>query len=120
MIIINGARRIPQEIEYVVADASPLIRPGCAAAFSAADKDNHGTMDVVFEIKQEGKDQAKDTCRQVRSLIAQHFGIAPSRVVAIQQKTIPKTASGRFSRCLRVKIGTDSRSSSLFSISWFE
>lgn len=98
LIIINGANQVPQDIEYVVQDASPFIRPGCVAAFSANETDNDGTIEVVFEVRPEGKDQAGDICRAVRSLVAQNIGIAPSRIVAIQQRTIPKTTSGKIRR----------------------
>lgn len=98
LIIINGANQVPQDIEYVVQDASPLIRPGCVAAFSTNETDSDGTIEVVFEVRSEGKDQAGDICRAVRSLVAQNIGIAPSRIVAIQQRTIPKTTSGKIRR----------------------
>ncbi|CAB9524879.1 Putative fatty-acid--CoA ligase FadD21 [Seminavis robusta] len=98
LIICNGVNYYPQDIEYVVQDASSLIRPGCTAAFSSNETDGDGTLEVVFELRKEGEDQAADICYDVQISIMKAIGIAPTRVVAIVSRSIAKTTSGKIRR----------------------
>lgn len=75
------------------------MRPGCVAAFSSDDVANP-SLEVVFEVKKSHKDEgeAAEVARTVRRAVLEELGVMPSRVVAIKEKTIPKTTSGKIRR----------------------
>jgi acyl-CoA synthetase (AMP-forming)/AMP-acid ligase II len=51
LIIINGANHYPQDVEFVVQEASSAVRPGCVAAFSNNESSDDGELEIVFETK---------------------------------------------------------------------
>ena len=77
-----------------VQDASSAVRPGCVAAFSSQD----GELDVVFEIRTSRASFAEDICREVKAAVVSKIGLLPSRVVAVEERTIAKTTSGKIRR----------------------
>lgn len=100
LIIVNGVNHYPQDIEFVIQDASPAVRPGCMAAFSSDDIGGDGNLEVVFEIRKANV-KAKDTVdvvKLVHNAIIQDIGLIPTRVVAIKERSIPKTTSGKIQR----------------------
>ncbi|GFH54083.1 hypothetical protein CTEN210_10559 [Chaetoceros tenuissimus] len=98
MIIVNGVNYYPQDIEHAVEEASSAIRAGCVAAFASNELENDGNLEVVFEIRQSAVNDAHNIVVKVRQKIVENFGIIPSRVVAIKEKTICKTTSGKIQR----------------------
>ena len=99
LIIINGVNYYPQDVEYAVQDASAAVRPGCVAAFSSSDMgDFSDGVEIVFEIRNARLKDADEVIQVVRSSITQRIGLAPSRIVAIKERTIPKTTSGKIKR----------------------
>ena len=98
LIIVNGVNYYPQDIEDAVQDASPAVRPGCIAAFSSDENGKDGELEIVFEIRRSSASAADSACKAVRSEVRQKIGLAPSRLVAIAEKSIPKTTSGKIQR----------------------
>jgi acyl-CoA synthetase (AMP-forming)/AMP-acid ligase II/acyl carrier protein len=98
MIIVNGVNYYPQDIEAVAQDASKDIRPGCVAAFASNDTDEDGSLEIVFEIRRSATANTNEILASVLRDVAQHIGLRPSRVVAIKERTIPKTTSGKIRR----------------------
>jgi len=98
LVIVNGVNYYPQDIEYTVQDASPFIRPGCMAAFPSDDIGNDGNLEVVFEIREKHVKDAEAIVNTVRSKIIEEIGLIPSRVVAITERSIHKTTSGKIQR----------------------
>lgn len=98
LIIVNGVNYYPQDIEQVVEDASIAVRPGCVAVFSADETDHDGDICILFEIRNAHSAAAMTVCQQVRTAVLSKIGLLPSRVVAIREKTIPKTTSGKIRR----------------------
>ena len=96
--IIRGANHYPQDIEYTVQDASEAVRPGCIAAFSSDETGKDGQLEVVFEIRSNHAKEAHAVCQKVKNMIVQQVGLMPSRIVAIQERTIAKTTSGKIKR----------------------
>ena len=101
LVIVNGVNYYPQDIEYAVQEASQAVRPGCVAAFSS-DVDGGGDPDleVVFEIRNTyaKATDAAEVVDIVYSAIIQDVGLVPARVVAIKERSIPKTTSGKIQR----------------------
>ncbi|CAB9498832.1 Putative fatty-acid--CoA ligase FadD21 [Seminavis robusta] len=98
LIIINGTNYYPQDIEYCCQNASPGVRPGCVASFSSNDSGEDGDVVVVFEIRKNHEKDAKSICQTVKDSIAREIGITPWTVVAIAERTLPKTTSGKIRR----------------------
>ncbi|CAN0525032.1 unnamed protein product [Ectocarpus sp. 12 AP-2014] len=75
-----------------------MVRPGCVAAFSTTELG--GELEVVLEVRKSAEgdpDVLSEGLEAVRRAIASE-GCYPSRVVAIKEKTIPKTTSGKIQR----------------------
>lgn len=99
LIIFNGANYYPNDVEMVAQDASPLIvRPGCVAAFSSGNMEDDFQLDIVFEIRNESADYADEVCQMIRTAVTDQIGLPVHRVVAIKERTIPKTTSGKIRR----------------------
>ncbi len=95
-VIVSDDRNFyPSEIEDVAQNAAPSdVRPGCIAAFSLDDSVQDGQLCIVFEIWRESEPKAVNVASTVRDAVSQECGLFPVRVIAIQQKTVPKTTSG--------------------------
>ena len=98
LIIYNGVNYYPQDIEYAVQDASPSVRPGCIAAFAASEVDNEADVQIVFEIRKASEKDAQAVVNQVKLEIMKATGLPLRRVVAIAERSIPKTTSGKIQR----------------------
>lgn len=90
LIILRGQNYYPQDIEAIVQDAVPELRPGCGAAFSGPD----GGVVVVWEA--ETADDSLVT--RMWSAVGEELGIALSEVVVIEPGRLSKTASGKVQR----------------------
>ncbi|CAN0461825.1 unnamed protein product, partial [Scytosiphon promiscuus] len=56
---------------------------------------------VVFEVRHTSKkdsDMVSEALQAVRRAVLGEFGLDPSRVVAVKERTIPKTTSGKIQR----------------------
>ncbi len=98
VIIVNGANYYPQDIELTVQNASPTIRPGCIAAFSSNDTHGDGKLVIVFEIRAAYVTEGNQVVNEAHSSIVRDIGLVPSRIVAIKEKGICKTTSGKIQR----------------------
>ncbi|CAM9909897.1 unnamed protein product, partial [Scytosiphon promiscuus] len=107
LIIVAGRNIYPQDIEFKVQDASTLVRPGCIAAFSenelGGDLEASSGRLVVFEVRHTSKKDSdmvsvSEALQAVRRAVLGEFGLDPSRVVAVRERTIPKTTSGKIQR----------------------
>ncbi|CAM9641834.1 unnamed protein product, partial [Scytosiphon promiscuus] len=98
LIIVRGRNLYPQDVEFAVQEASPIVRPGCVAAFSASELG--GELEVVLEVRKSAEGDAGALYEELeavrRAVISE--GCYPSRLVAIKEKTIPKTTSGKIQR----------------------
>ncbi|KAJ8607221.1 hypothetical protein CTAYLR_009920, partial [Chrysophaeum taylorii] len=86
-----------EDVELAAQEASPEVRPGCVAAFGD-DSDDEEILVVVFEIRTTAESRALDVAAQIAASVARHVGVAPRRVVAVRERTIPKTTSGKIRR----------------------
>lgn len=98
LIIYNGANYYPQDIEYAVQDASSAVRPGCIAAFAASEVENEADVQIVFEIRKSSEKDAQAVVNHVKLEIMKTTGLPLRQVVAIAERSIPKTTSGKIQR----------------------
>jgi len=99
LIIIGGKNYYPEDVELSITDACPGdVRPGCVAAFSVLAADGAEILVIVFELRAAKEDRAAEVCRAALAAVVSDVGIAAGRIVAIKEKTIPKTTSGKIQR----------------------
>lgn len=97
-MIVHGVNYYPQDIEDAVQDAFAAVHPGCVAAFSSDEAGGDGGIKIVFEI---GNPKLITLQRKWMLCTGQlkNVGLVHFRVlVAINEKSIPKTASGKIRR----------------------
>lgn len=97
LIIVNGVNYYPQDIEHVV-DSITGVRPGCVAAFSSDEMNQSGGLEIVFEIRKNAMKDVEKVVNDVHQIVTDEIGLVPSRLVAIQERTICKTTSGKIQR----------------------
>ena len=93
MIILRGANYYPQDLEYTAQDATPLIRPGCVAAF-AYEEGGEERVGLVAEVPAYNE----EVIATIRNAISEIHGLRVHRVELVKQGTIPKTTSGKIQR----------------------
>ncbi len=99
LIIIGGKNYYPEDIEIAVQDAHTDVRPGCIAAFAVErEGQDEEELVAVFEIRAAGEKTAGACAYAVRVHVGQAVGVLPARVVAVKERTIPKTTSGKIQR----------------------
>lgn len=102
LIIVNGVNYYPQDIESTVQNASSFVRGGCVAAFSSDDIGSGGDLEIVFEIRsmqnQNNKSEVFEIIDTIRKDVIDKIGLVPTRIVAIKERSILKTTSGKIQR----------------------
>ena len=98
LVIVNGVNYYPQDIEFVVQGTSSAVRPGCVAAFSSDDAGGDGDLEIIFEIRSTQMNEAENIVNAVYMGVMDKIGLIPSRIVAIKERTILKTTSGKIQR----------------------
>jgi acyl-CoA synthetase (AMP-forming)/AMP-acid ligase II len=117
IIIINGRNYYPQDLEWTVEQSHSLIRPNCAAAFSAEIK-NEERLIILAEIERSyrkrrmegysstnGTEDAlesdrKELVHSIRKAISKHHDLQVYDILLLKPGTIPKTSSGKIQRHL--------------------
>lgn len=96
MVIVDGQNYYSEDIEGTVQQAAPAaVRPGCVAAFSV-DGASREALVIVFEIRPYAP--ALAAIELIRKEVGRSCGLPVGRVVAIKERTIPKTTSGKIRR----------------------
>jgi acyl carrier protein len=97
LIIVAGVNYYPQDIEAVVSDAHPFVRPGCGAAFGV-DRQGSESLVVVTEVRDASREDLAEAAGAIRKDVATALGISPVMVAFISKQTLPKTSSGKVRR----------------------
>ncbi|CAB9528250.1 Putative fatty-acid--CoA ligase FadD21 [Seminavis robusta] len=100
LLIVNGRNYYPSDIELAAQEASEAIRPGCVAAFSDDEiNTDASSLTIVFEIRaSSSKRDAASVIEGIRQSVINQIGLMPYRIVAIKERTILKTTSGKIRR----------------------
>jgi hypothetical protein len=91
-------RLLDQDIEHAAQSSSDDVRPGCIAAFAPDETSNDGSLVIVFELRKGREAAAEAVSRTARAAVHRASGLHATRMVAITEKSIPKTTSGKIRR----------------------
>ncbi|MEU8210921.1 fatty acyl-AMP ligase [Micromonospora sp. NPDC049044] len=102
LIVLNGRNYHPVDIEQICETDVAGIRRDCGAAFAV--EDDHGAVErlvVVYEVDPGmTEDQHLDIIDGIRRCVSRESSVAPSAIVLIKARTMPKTSSGKVQRWL--------------------
>jgi acyl-CoA synthetase (AMP-forming)/AMP-acid ligase II len=103
LIIIRGRNYYPDDIESAVYHGRPSLRPGSAVAFTSRTDGDETRLIVVAEVQRTFLPRLeprtyKTLLAEVRSQIADLFGLRLAQLVLIRPGSIPKTSSGKLRR----------------------
>ena len=103
LIIIRGRNYYPDDIESAVYQGRPSLRPGSAVAFTSRADSDETRLIVVAEVQRTFLPRLepstyKTLLAEVRSQIADLFGLRLAQLVLIRPGSIPKTSSGKLRR----------------------
>ncbi len=98
LIIINGRNLVPHDIEHVVEQCHPAIRPGFCAAFSAEGEASE-KIAIACELKDitEAKDFLKIS-EAILEAIAREYEVGIAIISFLAHGEIRKTSSGKIQR----------------------
>jgi acyl-CoA synthetase (AMP-forming)/AMP-acid ligase II/alkylation response protein AidB-like acyl-CoA dehydrogenase len=99
LIIVHGLNHYPQDIEWTVQQAHPLMRTDNGAAFSI-DVDGEERLCVVQEMDrgQYSPEQLADIMTSISDSVSERHGIPLHAAVLIKRASLPKTTSGKIKR----------------------
>jgi len=100
LVIINGKKYAPQDIEHECERAHGALRQAGGAVFGVT-VDDHERLVIVFELRREWlrRDQEWPEIKSaIRNCIGDTFGIPTSDVVLIKPGALPRTSSGKVRR----------------------
>ncbi|MBS1836260.1 MAG: fatty acyl-AMP ligase [Actinobacteria bacterium] len=98
ILIVRGRNLYPQDLE-LVAESVPGVRAGCVAAFAVADVDGSTEgVAIVAEVNESTIGDLDAAARAVQAAVVEHYQVAPSEVVFIAPRSLPKTSSGKIQR----------------------
>lgn len=98
LLILRGRNVHPHDIEHVVQEAHPRVRPGSVAAFGL-DVGHEEQAIVVAEIDERGEGlDHREVIRAIRASVGDAVGIELHAVALVRQGTIAKTSSGKIQR----------------------
>lgn len=95
LIVVDGRRHYPQDIESTVAAASPLVRRGHAVAFTVPDQ-----QVVIIAERASGTRRADPApaIDAIRTAVSDRHGVDVSDVRFVPAGAIPRTTSGKLAR----------------------
>jgi acyl-CoA synthetase (AMP-forming)/AMP-acid ligase II len=97
LIVVRGENYYPQDIETVIEEAAPSLRPGCTAAF-AITGDLGETVAVVCECEPVSDWPA--LVASIRSAAGETLGLSLGAIAFVARGEVSKTASGKVQRAL--------------------
>jgi len=97
LIIVRGRNHYPQDIEATAQRVSPLLRPGCGAAFSV-EKDGEERLVLLQELDDSTKPDGVAIAAAMRAAVLAQHDIVPSHIVIVSPRSLPKTSSGKLQR----------------------
>ena len=99
VIIIRGRNHYPQDIELVVQQSHPALRPSCGAAFTV-EVNGEERLVVVQEVERTWlrKIDVEMVARCIRKAVVQQHELYVHAIALIRTGSIPKTSSGKIQR----------------------
>jgi len=113
LIIVGGKNHYPNDLEKTTIHATPAIRPGSCAAFSAL-SGTEETVVLIAELRGKIAAQAEakgvldelyqGVVRTIRGAVAKGHGIQLQHLVLVKERSLQKTSSGKVMRRLYRKL----------------
>jgi acyl-CoA synthetase (AMP-forming)/AMP-acid ligase II/acyl carrier protein len=98
LIIIRGRNYYPQDIELILEQSHPALRPGCGIAFSIDALDEEQLV-IVHEVERQYRNlDVDEVVTAIRQAVAEQFELQVYAVVLVKVGSIPKTSSGKLQR----------------------
>lgn len=100
LIIVNGRKYVPQDIEDECGRSHGALRPAGGAAFNISDRGSEQLV-VVFELKREWLRRHDDwpaVVGSMRAAVNASYGLPVADVVLIKPGALPRTSSGKVRR----------------------
>lgn len=98
VMIVRGRNIYPQDLELTI-ESVPGVRAGCVAAFSVEDPDGSTEgIGIVAEVNDAAHEDLDAVVTAVRAAVVDSHQLAPTEVVLIRARTLPKTSSGKVQR----------------------
>ncbi|MGH3261206.1 MAG: fatty-acid--CoA ligase, partial [Trebonia sp.] len=101
LVTINGRNHYPQDIESIVAEASPMVRRGYVTAFSVPAEGHPGADRLVVVAERAAGTSREDpqpAIEAIREAVSQRHGLRVSDVRLLPAGAIPRTTSGKLAR----------------------
>jgi fatty-acyl-CoA synthase len=107
LVIVDGRNHYPQDIEATTAEASPIVRRGYVAAFSApanelpgSDSDDASERLVIIAERAAGTSRVdpQPAIAAIRAAVAHRHGLPVADVRFLPAGAIPRTTSGKLAR----------------------
>ncbi len=99
LLRIGGRAVYPQDIEATVADASPLVRRGYVAAFTAPAADGAENLVIIAErATGTARSDPAEALDAVRAAVSQRHGLTAADIHILPAGAIPRTTSGKLAR----------------------
>ena len=98
LIIIRGRNYYPEDIEMIVEQSHPALRPSCGIAFSIDVMDEEQLV-IVHEVERHYRNlNVDEVVTAIRQAVAEQFELQVYAVVLVKIGSIPKTSSGKLQR----------------------
>jgi acyl-CoA synthetase (AMP-forming)/AMP-acid ligase II/predicted NAD/FAD-binding protein/thioesterase domain-containing protein/acyl carrier protein len=99
LIILRGRNIYPVDVERAAEAASPLLRPGCSAAFGADSAEGERLI-LCAELRKGSYDEAEfdKLAAAVRREVMKREGVHIGTVAFLPARSVPKTTSGKVRR----------------------
>ena len=98
LIIIRGCNYYPQDIEYSVEKAHPMINRSGAAAFPINLFGDAESLGIVCEINTKEPHIYEEVCQSIRKTIFNDHNLDVCQITLIPARKMPKTTSGKVQR----------------------
>ncbi|MCC6810291.1 MAG: AMP-binding protein [Deltaproteobacteria bacterium] len=96
LVIVRGENHYPQDIEWTVEGAHPLVRAGCVVAV-ALERKGEEVLGVAVELKTRAPESDSEVITAIRSRVSAAHGL-DAEIVLLDAGAIPKTSSGKLQR----------------------
>jgi fatty-acyl-CoA synthase len=98
LLTIGGRTVYPQDIETTAADASPLVRRGYVAAFTAPRDDDAELVIIAERAAGTARSDPAPAIDAIRAAVAARHGLTVAVIGFLPAGAIPRTTSGKLAR----------------------
>ena len=97
LIIIRGRNIYPEDIELIVEQCHPALRPGCTAVFSIQ-SDFDERLVIVQEVRSVQPSRLAGIIDAIREAVFREYELVAHAIVLVRERSILKTSSGKLQR----------------------